>query len=569
MSEKITFAKETAIRTIVQIVLINETGDSYHRMRWPAAQLAKQEPNLRIINLDAQAEERFIWAEAADLLVLYQSSDLELLPIIARRRAQGKKTIVEYNDNFYEAPPSAPVFGAWSSPLLWQIYEKFMQEADAVIVTGPGLKKLFSEVTRKPIFELANHFPNELKSFPSKSTDTLVIAWAGSVGHMADLLWCLPTLERIVEREPSLRLHLMGTSSIPEFVRLAKNKFEFTAWAKMDDYFKFWRNANIGIAPLLDSSYNNCRSDVKAIEMSAQGVLPLLSRRLPYLEFLKQTELASFETLAELETLLIKFITHRHEITQAAERAFNYVRTKRIGQANKQRLELYLEYLAEPSAFNFELGPGYFEVFGTKEQNSRFQLNTNMINSLVNEGKLSEACNKLHELVTQNPHHADLNLAYIKCLIRLNNKSVLETLSACKNRFPRDMRFRLLELQNMQTPVEGAWRSLICDLKQSRKNEQSFFEAEVVKIFASKYQNNSTLDVFISELLEIYPNNFELCFISALYNLVRGQDAKARQQFEKLKDALTLHKENQEFLSRIDFAFVETWSQALKNRLEN
>ena len=45
--------------TIVQLVLVNDTGDSFYRMRWPGAELTKQNPKLRVINLDAQAKERF------------------------------------------------------------------------------------------------------------------------------------------------------------------------------------------------------------------------------------------------------------------------------------------------------------------------------------------------------------------------------------------------------------------------------------------------------------------------------------------------------------------------------
>ncbi len=86
------------IFTIVQTVLLDETGDSCYRMRWPGMQLAKQNKNLRIINLDSRAKERFEYALEADLLVTYQSNDSELLPIIKKRRLLGKKTLVEYND---------------------------------------------------------------------------------------------------------------------------------------------------------------------------------------------------------------------------------------------------------------------------------------------------------------------------------------------------------------------------------------------------------------------------------------------------------------------------------------
>ncbi len=85
--------------TILQLALMDETGDSYYRMRWPAAELAQQAPGWRVLNLDSRSEDRYRWALEADLFIAYQSSDIDLLPIIRRRRELGKKTLVEYNDS--------------------------------------------------------------------------------------------------------------------------------------------------------------------------------------------------------------------------------------------------------------------------------------------------------------------------------------------------------------------------------------------------------------------------------------------------------------------------------------
>ncbi len=141
--------------TILQLALMDETGDSYYRMRWPAAELAQQAPGWRVLNLDSRSEDRYRWALEADLFIAYQSSDIDLLPIIRRRRELGKKTLVEYNDNFYAPPAASPVVREWSSPLLWQTYERFMELADGIIVTGPGLEKLFKgRFGKKPVHVL-------------------------------------------------------------------------------------------------------------------------------------------------------------------------------------------------------------------------------------------------------------------------------------------------------------------------------------------------------------------------------------------------------------------------------
>ena len=81
-------------------------------MRWPAEQVAKQNPDWRILNLPFSAEERYDWGLEADLLVLIQNSDIDFLPVIEMRRKLGRKTLVEYNDNFYEPQPWSPAAAA-------------------------------------------------------------------------------------------------------------------------------------------------------------------------------------------------------------------------------------------------------------------------------------------------------------------------------------------------------------------------------------------------------------------------------------------------------------------------
>ncbi len=272
-------------RTIVQLVLIDETGDSYHRMRWPGSILAEQAKNWRIINLDARAKERFQWAEHADLLVIYQSNDVDLFPIIAKRRALGLKTIVEYNDNFYAPPAASPVAKSWRSPLIWQTYERFMNEADALIVTGPGLQELFATKTNTPIHILENQIaqiPDEFNANWPTADNPLLIGWAGSLGHISDFLFFLPTITKFVLNNPGTSLCVMGNNALPSFVKLPATQFSFTPWGTMEQYYDFWKKCHIGIAPLLDTPYNNCRSDIKALEISAHSSLPVLSKLLPY-----------------------------------------------------------------------------------------------------------------------------------------------------------------------------------------------------------------------------------------------------------------------------------------------
>ena len=283
-------------RTILQLVHIDETGDSYYRMRWPGNELSKQVPNWRVISLDARAKERFEWALKADLLFLFQSHDYDLIPILHQRRALGRKTIVEYNDNFYDPPVTSPVFEAWSNPLIWDAYERIMNLGDALVVTGPGLKELFSKKTQKPIYELKNQLPDlKLIDFEMLWADTsreVVLGWGGSQGHLPDLFSFFPAIRTLMKEFPNLKLHMMGNAAIPNYLDLPSERFRFTEWGSMRQYFQFLEKVHLGFAPLRDTPYNRCRSDIKAVEMASRGALPILPNFLPYHEFIQNAELS-------------------------------------------------------------------------------------------------------------------------------------------------------------------------------------------------------------------------------------------------------------------------------------
>ena len=231
-------------RTIVQLSLMNDTGDSCYRMRWPARALSEKRSSWRVINLDSQAKERFEWAEQADLLVVFQSNDYDLLTIIDKRKAAGKKTLIEYNDNFYSPPAASPVANDWRSPLLWQTYESLIQAGDGLIVTGPGLEELFSSQESKAIHVLENHYPEDIPDFETvfkAPEEEIILAWGGSVGHISDFLWILPTIKELLAEYPQLKFHAMGTDAIPELVKLPEDRFQYTPWGSMQQYFDFWK----------------------------------------------------------------------------------------------------------------------------------------------------------------------------------------------------------------------------------------------------------------------------------------------------------------------------------------
>lgn len=560
--------------TIVQVVVINDTGDSCYRMRWPGQHLAEQSPGWRVINLDANAAERFEWSEKADLLVLYQSHDLDLLPLIKRRQQQGKKTLVEYNDNFYAPSPASPVSKEWSSPLLWQVYETFMNQSDGVIVTGPGLLQLLSQKTSTNIHILENYLPQQPPPFEklwALKGDVMRIGWAGSLGHMSDLLAIRPLLKEILDLDPSIVLHLMGNVAIPDALGLPAARISFTPWGSMEQYFKFWEAVQIGLVPLIDTPYNRCRSDIKAVEISSRGAVPILTAALPYQAFSAKTGLPGLRSFADFRERIRHYLSKPEVLMAEAKRCHAYVCSERIGTKNLERLRLYQRMLpAQPQPFSWPLAPGYHEVRAKTPTPSTYSQVASEIREKIKAHNYSVAQALAVPAADKNPWSADLQLLKLRCLARVEPNSVIEQLQAVQRCFPEDLRFVLLEvgLKKEQAVLLKDWQEIVGRLQARCDNYRTAFAAEVVRLFCRQLQAAPALAPVGEALLEVYPESAELKFVMAFYYLRLEDHPRAQALLLELCQTRRDFQVNQDFLSKLDGGYIETWAAALHTQIK-
>ncbi|MCB0319554.1 MAG: hypothetical protein KDD60_01430 [Bdellovibrionales bacterium] len=550
-------------RTIVQIVHLDETGDSYHRMRWPAATLARQRPNWRILNFHWTALERFEFGLHSDLLVVYQSSDPFVMDLIKKRRNLGRKTLVEYNDNFYEPCPASPVATEWSSPLLWQTYESFLQLADGVIVTGDGLYNLLSPKTHAPVTILENHYHHTLRPFEElwaeKGAET-TLGWAGSLGHFPDLIAYRETLLNVLEKFPRLTFAYMGNEELFRALRLPLHRTRFVKWGSMQQYFEFWTGVHIGIAPLLDHPYNYCRSDVKAVEMAASGVLPLVSSVGPYSHFLNGTDGLSFQSPQELEGLLVTALNDPDMCKLQAEKAFNYVKNNRLAMENDTRAELYESFFPEnPVKPTLPMGAGYFELRGTREEKARGV-------RVIDEAKKLSVARKGREamhLLLQHGIDRDLLLSGLRLLMKREPQHCIREIEQVLSKYPLDLRFLLTVATRGPTMdmQESAWLRIIRVLQNQEQTFRRFYEEMVVADFCKSYELLPRFGLHIEKLLNIYPTSVDLLYIASRYREIAGDIEGAMGYLQKALEVHDIVRSNAHLTTRREV--LQSWMLGL------
>jgi tetratricopeptide (TPR) repeat protein len=315
---------------IAQVCDFGNDGDARYRVHDPSRALGGL-PGVTAV--DCHFLSRFLpeLIERADVLVLQFVMDWEMTGVCLRRRAAGKVTVFEANDYFFDLQPWNPIAGPWQDPAVQELYLQLLKLADGVQTSTPELARRWKRLGARNVAV----FPNQLTSVPELSPAPqdrpLTIGWAGSPGHLADLYHLAPCLQGWLDAHPDVHLAVMTTEAARPFFNLPPDHYHFETFGSLDSYLQFLRRLDIGLAPLLPTDYNRCRSDVKFLEYASQGVVGIFADLEPYRESVgyKKTGLLyrdSPDLIAHLEGLR----TDRDLRLALRQQGHAYVRRNRV-----------------------------------------------------------------------------------------------------------------------------------------------------------------------------------------------------------------------------------------------
>ncbi|MEJ5269271.1 MAG: glycosyltransferase [Hydrogenophilus sp.] len=264
--------------------------------------------------------------------------------------------LFEIDDNLSALPPNHPDFNYYASVVVGAI-EKFLKNFPElpVITTNQTLAEALG-APHRPCHLFANHLPAQLiaevrRARPAKESDAPIrIGFAGTTSHIPDLKKIESALLRIASlyRE-RVEIVLMGawTQDLEacEHVRLIKTPVDY--WNYLPTLAKF--DLDIALAPLDDTPFNRCKSDLKWVEYSALGVPTVCSDVAPFSEakalglakVLPNDPEAWFATLIDL----IENPATRKELGEAA---YAYVRDHRTLESHAAEYAAILNTVLPP-----------------------------------------------------------------------------------------------------------------------------------------------------------------------------------------------------------------------------
>ena len=325
---------------ILQICDFLDDGDGFYRLHEPSRQLGRL-PGVVVV--DCHYYHRLLpkLIAAADVIVLPFIHDWDFFSIIEQRRAAGKVTVFEANDYFYDIQPWNPIGASWQDRALQGEYRHYMAVADAVQTSSDELARRWREWSRKVV--VFKNYLTEVPPLNPPPTRPLTIGWGGSPGHFADWYHVAPVLERWLLAHPNVHLSVMNNEFAKPFIQIPPERYHFTPFGSLPDYLKFLASLDIGLAPLLPSEYNRCRSDVKFLEYASHGIPGIYADIEPYRGSVEPGKTGLLyktldELVKQLDVLAADAALRQRIRTQAYE---HVAKTRRIEDHIGERLAYY------------------------------------------------------------------------------------------------------------------------------------------------------------------------------------------------------------------------------------
>jgi len=167
----------------------------------------------------------------------------------------------------------------------------------------------------------------------------------------------LPALRGVLDRHAEVSLAIRGDAALEGlFADFPPGRVAFSRGGSLDDYYRFLDGIDIGIAPLLPTEWNRCRSDVRFVEYAAHQAVAVCSDLEPYQAVVRPGGSGFlFRDPAELETVLERALAEGDLCASVTARAARYVTTDRLERRHAgDRLGFYL---AVATQLGFSLVP--------------------------------------------------------------------------------------------------------------------------------------------------------------------------------------------------------------------
>lgn len=220
-----------------------------------------------------------------DIIIFQRIQNKEALALIAKLKEDhpNVKVVAEIDDSIGEVPLSSHL--PWKNHHMWAA--EHLYRSDAVICSTEYLASSIKPIIGdKPVYVAPNCINKDTwnPKLHDRVNDRFRIGYVGGASHDEDLRIAYRGLKPILDTQDDFELVIRYGGFKPEWLEdhplidFKRVDCHISAYPQMlADLF-----LDVGIAPLRDSEFNRCKSNIKFLEMASIGVPLIASNVEPY-----------------------------------------------------------------------------------------------------------------------------------------------------------------------------------------------------------------------------------------------------------------------------------------------
>jgi len=227
-----------------------------------------------------------------DAILLHQPITPIFPQMIQDLQSEGKKVVVDVDDNILDIPYQNDSFDQVNSNNNRKTFLECIRLCDYVHVSTPELRTKLKKSYKTTVFyngidlSLYGEKDNSVRAEYNIPDDHKIVMWAGSPTHADSVILIIPLIEELIKRgdvtvvlcSNELWMKSYFPHGVPDNVKII-------GYLSFDRYTKLLGIADVFLAPLPHNAFNECKSELKALESGAHKVPCVASSVAPYNRF--------------------------------------------------------------------------------------------------------------------------------------------------------------------------------------------------------------------------------------------------------------------------------------------
>jgi glycosyltransferase involved in cell wall biosynthesis len=245
-------------------------------------------PHLRM-QIDGQADVSVCQSQEEWLTLDYTQFDVIIFSrwlgarhydVLKKIADSGTPYVVDIDD-YWVLPKYNPAYWNYRKGIKQGVKDA-INYADAVITTTPALAKEIRQINENVVIasNCLDYTHKQWEAEPLPRTDKIKVGWVGGVTHEEDLKLIAEEIKGM-----DIEFYICGYTPGEIWNRIAKSMpdAKIVEGTTVFEYGEVYKHFDIVVAPLQDTKFNNCKSELKILEASAYKKPIICSAVLPYL----------------------------------------------------------------------------------------------------------------------------------------------------------------------------------------------------------------------------------------------------------------------------------------------